>query len=99
MITLPKPFATVPSCPGYFWNTENHKLYSIKMAGELRELKMNKVNSWTFKRMYRSKAARFGDEYYTLSVQGKPRCRLVKKLKKLKCVDYEIPMHPPKETV
>jgi hypothetical protein len=99
MITLPAPFANVPDCPGYFWHTINHTMYSIKIAGELRELKRHKVNRWTFKGKRRPNFVVTGQEYYQLSVKGTPRLRYVSKLKKLKCVDYEIPVHIRKETI
>ena len=41
MIVFPPEF--VPTrYPGYFWNTAEKKLYSIKVTGELRPLKFDK---------------------------------------------------------
>lgn len=37
MITLPPPFVAIQH-PGYFWNTEDKRLYTIKVAGILRPL-------------------------------------------------------------
>lgn len=41
MVTLPKEFV-MTRYPGYFWNTHDHKLYSIKVTGELRPLAFSK---------------------------------------------------------
>lgn len=41
MVTLPKDFVAT-RYPGYFWNVAEKKLYSIKVSGELRELKFSK---------------------------------------------------------
>lgn len=37
MVVLPKEFVAI-KYPGYFWNTANLKLYSIKVTGELKPL-------------------------------------------------------------
>ena len=41
MVTLPKDFVKI-WIPGYFWNTAEKKLYSIKVYGELKPLTYNK---------------------------------------------------------
>ena len=41
------PYGYVPTkYPGYFWNTRTNKLSSIKIGGELREIKSQKPNKW-----------------------------------------------------
>jgi len=41
------PYGFVPTkYPGYFWNVRTERLSSIKIGGELRELKMSKPNRW-----------------------------------------------------
>lgn len=41
MVVLPREFVAI-KYPGYFWNTLNQKLYSIKVTGELKPLAYNK---------------------------------------------------------
>lgn len=41
MVVLPKQYVET-RYSGYFWNTEDHHLYSIKCSGELRPMKFNK---------------------------------------------------------
>ena len=38
MVVLPSEFVAT-RYPGYFWNTDDKKLYSIKVTGELKPLK------------------------------------------------------------
>jgi len=43
MVTLPKEFVAT-KIPGYFFNIETKKLFSIKVSGELREMKRIRPN-------------------------------------------------------
>ena len=45
MVTLPPEFVATRLF-GYFWNTKTQRLYSIKVSGVLRELKVTKPNRW-----------------------------------------------------
>lgn len=45
MITFPPEFVTT-KYPGYFWNTKTRRLFSIKVTGELRELRYHKASRW-----------------------------------------------------
>ncbi len=45
MVTLPPEF-TATRYPGYFWNIKTQKLFSLKVSGELRELKLIRPNHW-----------------------------------------------------
>lgn len=45
MITFPPEFVTT-RYPGYFWNTKTQSLFSIKVTGELREIKFRKMSQW-----------------------------------------------------
>lgn len=45
MVTLPSEFVAT-KFPGYFWNTKDKKLYSIKVSGALRPLAFKKPNHW-----------------------------------------------------
>jgi len=82
MVTLPREF-TATRFPGYFWNTKTQKLYSLKVGGELRELKgpmePNYFNKWH-------------EPGYRVSHKGRPRVLGMSYLKKLKLEDSEIPV-------
>jgi len=79
MVTLPKRF-TATRYPGYFWDVKNQKLYSIKIGGELRELKLAYPTPWRM--IY--------EPGYDLSVKGRKRFYPISKLKKLQKKDSKI---------
>lgn len=45
MVKLPPEFVATRLF-GYFWNTKTQRLYSIKVSGVLRELKVTRPNKW-----------------------------------------------------
>ena len=45
MITLPPDFVST-KYPGYFWNTKDERLYSVKVTGMLKPLHFNKPTQW-----------------------------------------------------
>lgn len=71
MITFPPEFVTT-TYPGYFWNTLTRRLFSIKVTGELREMKYTKASYWTN-----------GIEGYRVSYKGRRRWLTSKYLKTL----------------
>lgn len=73
MVTLPIEFVAT-RYPGYFWNTETQTLFSLKIDGVLKELKLVKPNPWNWLPM----------PGYVVSVKGRRRTLLVGELKKLK---------------
>jgi len=79
MITLPPPF-TATKYPGYFWHTEEKKLYSIKMSGELSELRKVMPNRWNHLPM----------PGYTISYKGLRKYMSIGYLNKLTLEDSEI---------
>lgn len=99
MIYFPATLTPVPNCQGYFWDVVKHKLYSVKVAGELRELKVRTLHP---------AAARYGgfkwfkinvgDTYYVVSVKGRLRYLPVASLKKLELVHYDFPIVKRNET-
>tara|TARA_R110000850_G_scaffold519_1_gene3164 strand:- start:3427 stop:3729 length:303 start_codon:yes stop_codon:yes gene_type:complete len=91
MIKFPATLTPVPKLPGYFWDVESHKLYSIKVGGVLRELKMQYVNRYTTQYRRFSKF-RQGEKHYSLSKEGRTHIMLVRDLKKLTLVDYTMPV-------
>jgi hypothetical protein len=78
MITFPPEFVTT-KFPGYYWNTQTRRLFSIKVTGELRELKHTKASRWTN-----------GISGYRVSVKGRRRWLKDEYLKKLN--SQEIPV-------
>lgn len=81
MVTLP-PEYTATKYFGYFWNTREQQLYSIKMAGVLRPLKSVKPNKWN----------ELPGPAYRVSDKGRDRYLLISDLKKLTVQDSVIPV-------
>ena len=86
MVVLPFGF-TATKYPGYFWDTNHHKLYSIKVGGELRPLPLLTMkNKWW--NSYQK------EDGYRVSHKGKHRYLYVSELMKLKVVDSTVPCQP-----
>lgn len=81
MVTLP-PEYTATKYFGYFWNTKEQRLYSIKIGGILRPLKVTKPNRWN----------ELPGPAYRVSDKGWKRYLLVSDLKKLTTQDSIIPV-------
>lgn len=86
MITFQKPFVAT-KFPGYFFNTTDEKLYSMKIDGVLKPLKFHKPNQ--FNHMWRYNDTKGG---YYCSVRGQRRFYSIEKLKELKDVPHVIPV-------
>jgi len=81
MVKLPSEFAAT-WFPGYFWNVYEERLYSLKIDGILKPLKLirpNHFNNWK-------------EPGYRVSVGGFRRVMPLSRLKKLTCKDEEIPV-------
>lgn len=93
MINSPETLTPVPNHPGYFWDIEKEKLFSLKVGGEYRELTCRRLHpaAFNYGRMKYSKL-KPGQLVYTVSVNGRCRYLAVSHLKKLKMVDYDIPL-------
>lgn len=65
MITFPPEFVTT-RYPGYFWNTKTQRLFSIKVTGELREMRFNKPNQWNHYRSGYQVSYRGIRRFYTI---------------------------------
>lgn len=94
MVTLPAPFAAT-KYPGYFFNTEDNKLYSLKIDGVLKPLKFRKPDRfnhlnghWAYPKHER-KQTRGG---YRISVKGRGRWLLIEDLETLKVGNDIIPV-------
>lgn len=80
MVTLPPNF-TATKFPGYFWNVEDQQLYSIKIHGVLRPLKIIQPNNFNM----------LPRPAYRVSVKGRRRLLFLDDLKKLTLEDSEVP--------
>lgn len=95
VIKFPRGFAALKGCPGYFWNTEDQLLYSLK-SGKLRPLKLNFVN----RAMYNTISRRghvfsgldIGEPYYQISNSGNRKTIFVKGIEKKIDWNHTIPV-------
>jgi hypothetical protein len=94
MITLPATLTPVPKYHGYYWDVVEHKLYSIKPSGVLREMTLRHVWNGVSHKMHLPA----GTPYYTISHKGQRKLVLLDKLMLLKLVDHEIPIVPREDT-
>lgn len=92
MIYFPSDLTPVPHHPGYFWDVKKHKMYSLKVGGVLREMKLQKVNPYMLRYGSWRGGLSIGEPFYALSKNGQRRTMLVRNLKKLKLVDYDMPV-------
>lgn len=95
MITLPKEFVAT-KYPGYFFNRDDQKLYSLKISGILKELKYRYPNRWNYIGQYPTKLADGTKIYskggYQVSVKGQTRFYAIEQLKEIKEHDATIPV-------
>ena len=75
MVTLPKEFVAI-QYPGYFFNIEDEKLYSVKVSGALKPLALNKGWNYALKI--------YCEVGYNISVNGRKRHIELSELRKLK---------------
>ena len=80
MVILPPGFTAI-RYPGYFWDTKNKELYSIKQGGVLHKMKRIKPNYWNHE---------FNG--YQISHEGIRRNIPMYYLEKLQLKDSMIPM-------
>jgi hypothetical protein len=78
MIVLPEEFEPT-FYDGYFWNTANKKLYSIKVDGVLIPLKRKEAKEWFWKY-----PKVFPGDWYEVSVRGKRKIYPVVNLEQIK---------------
>ena len=86
MVTLPPEFIAT-KYPGYFWNVNTNRLYSLKVSGELRPLKHIKPNRWNNMWRYSPTGG------YRVSVKGRNRYLYDDYLNNLQPSDCEIPVN------
>lgn len=89
MIYFPGTLTPVPRCQGYFWDVAKHKLFSLKLGGELREMKVQNLWAGVAHKFGRRHG---GEKYYRVSVNGRYRYLFIEDLKKLEIVHYDIPV-------
>jgi len=92
MVILPPPFVKTKYA-GYFWNVNEQRLYSIKITGILKTLKLQKEIIYFFngQKHHRPRG-------YNISVKGKRRFLSLEDLKKLRIPERPqvIPREEPK---
>lgn len=80
MITFP-PNLVAGRYPGYYWDVVDHKLYSIKIYGELCEIQLRTGNRWNN-----------GKAGFAVSHKGCKRYLVLEILMKLRPKDSVVPM-------
>lgn len=80
MITFPAEL-TATKYPGYYWNTQTKKLFSIKIGGELRELGLTRPNRFN----------KLNEPAYRVSVKGIRKNLSLTYLGKLEIKNSKIP--------
>lgn len=82
MVSLPEGF-TATKYPGYFWHVPTQSLYSLKVDGILKPLKISGPNHFN----------KWHEPGYRVSVEGQRRVLWLSYLQKLKYTGYsEIPV-------
>ena len=72
MVVLPIEFVKT-RYPGYFWNTESQTLYSLKIGGVLKEIKISRPNSFN----------NYSEPMYRVCVKGVRKGMSLSSLQKL----------------
>lgn len=67
-VTLPPNFKSLKGIDGYFYNSEDDHLYSIKTYGVLRKMKRYKANHYN--PAVRMGKIPYGIPYYNISIDG-----------------------------
>lgn len=83
-------FIAIPKYPGYYWDFRKEKLFSIKVVGILKELKLKTVNSYQNNKVP-SLRGMLGREYYELSKNNRVYRIFVSDIRELANTDYIIP--------
>jgi len=95
MITLPKEFVAT-KFPGYFFNRNDQKLYSLKISGVLKPLKYYTPNRWNHIGRFPSKLKDGTKVYsnggYRVSVEGRLKFYAIEQLKEIEEHDATIPV-------
>lgn len=85
MIIFPVEFKALKGFHGYFWNTTEERLYSIKIGGVLRKLSLRQPNRWT----------RIPFPFYELYRNGNRRYVSVHEIKARLLQDYTVEVERP----
>ena len=91
-----KPEFIATMYPGYFFNTEDEKLYSMKIDGVLKPLKFYKPNPWNH--LFRHPLTlKTGEKVYTkggyyVSFRGRRKFYAIEHLKELAVEPHVIPV-------
>lgn len=95
MVTLPPQFVAT-KYPGYFFNTLDKKLYSIKIDGILKPLKLRRPNRFNHLNTYPVKlkdgSRVYSEGGFMVSVKGRSRFYAIEQLVELEDTDITIPV-------
>jgi hypothetical protein len=90
MVTLPPEFIAI-KYPGYFWNTIDNTLYSVKITGTLKPMKLHR--RWNGRMGGYVRGTPDETNGYSLSKKGRPYFMSLKDLKALTPKDTVFPIY------
>ncbi len=90
-IEFPQGFVALKKYPGYFWNTEEKKLYSMKVDGILKPLRQYVYTDVAARHMFRPRMF-IGDKYYTIYQKSKRKTVIVHEIERYLDYDHVIPI-------
>lgn len=88
-VRFPDGFIAFKKYPGYFYHKESNLVYSIKIDGILKPLKVNKANHY-----HKNKfpGIQIGDEFVSISYKGKTKNIFLHSVEKKLNYNYVIPI-------
>lgn len=88
MVTLPNEFVAT-KYPGYFWNIDDNKLYSVKITGQLKPMKSGFAGEMINGRW----KPNYNVPVYKVSVAGTRKILLIRDLEKLTAANTVFPVY------
>lgn len=84
MINFPRNFRALKNFPGYFWNVNNKRLYTMKVTGVLRELKLQKP--------FHNHMISIDEPYYSVSKNGQRKVLRLSRIPNMLEIPHTIPV-------
>lgn len=91
-VKFPDGFIAFKKYPGYFYRKDTNQIYSIKIDGILKPLKTKKADRY---HLAKFSGINLGDEFVTISCQGKSKIIFLHSVEKKLNYNYVIPIHNP----
>ncbi len=82
MIKFPTQFVAIRDFPGYFWNTDENCLYSLKIGGVLRPLLLTAPNTYND----------YPEPAYRISMKGRRKVLFPSRINNELDYDYTMPI-------